>query len=113
MYPDNPKALFYEDVASPIDSIAISQLRLQSNASMDTPSPPPAWKDSAFDGRRSYLHCLQDKAIPSIAQQIMIETSGVDWNVETFDCAHSPFLSHATELGTWVAKQVRTFMAVD
>lgn len=105
--------MFYEDVASPIDSIAISRLRLQSNASMDTPSPPPAWKDSAFNGRRSYFHCLKDKAIPSIAQQMMIETSGVDWNVKAFDCAHSPFLNHATELGKWIVEQVQSFMAVD
>ncbi len=79
--------------------------------SMDTPSPPPAWKDPVFDGRRSYLYCIKDKAIPFIAQKMMIESSGVHWNLGTFDCAHSPFLSHPTELCEWIADQVRSFSA--
>ena len=43
---------------------------------------------------------------------MMVKTSGVDWIVKTLDCAHSPFLSHPTELSAWVAEQVRTFVAI-
>lgn len=113
MYPENPKKVFYEDVASPTDSVAISQLRLQSNASLSTPSPPPAWIDSVFNGRRSYLYCRQDNAISIVAQKMMVESTGVEWNLKTFDCAHSPFLCHPAELSAWIAEQARTFMALD
>ena len=111
-FPENPKSVFYEDVPSPRDSVAISQLRLQAKASMNTPSSHPAWKDAVFDGRRSYLYCLRDGAIEHPAQQAMIATSGVEWNLGTLDCAHSPFLSHPTELSAWVAEQIRSFVAL-
>ncbi|KAL6721054.1 hypothetical protein ACLMJK_000154 [Lecanora helva] len=109
--PDNPKAVFYEDVPSPEDSVAISQIRPQARRSMNTPSSQPAWRDAAFDGRRSYLYCLKDKAIPHVAQKAMIEESGVDWDLGTLDCAHSPFLSHPAELSTWIGEQLRSFAA--
>jgi len=98
-------------VPPPGDSIAISQLRVQSNASLDTPSGPPAWTCSEFDGRRSYLYCLRDKAIPYTAQKAMVQASGVEWNLGTLDCAHSPFLSCPEELTAWVVEQVRVFQA--
>ena len=92
--------------------MAISQLRLQAKGSMNSPSPYPAWKDAAFDDRRSYLYCLKDRAIPYIAQKTMVATSAVKWNLGTLDCGHSPFLSHPTELSLWVAEQIRLFAAL-
>lgn len=62
---------------------------------MKSPSPATAWADSAFDGRRVYLRCHRDKAIPLIAQQSMLEESGVAWReLDLEDAGHSPFLSH-------------------
>jgi len=55
------------------------------------------------------MYCLRDKAIPYVAQKMMIQASGVDWNLGTLDCAHSPFLSHSAELTAWVADQVHAF----
>ena len=57
------------------------------------------------------MHCLRDKAIPHVAQKMMLQGSGVDWNLGTLDCAHSPFLSHPAELAAWVAEQVHAFQA--
>jgi len=107
-FPFDPKAVFYADIPSPTDSIAISQLRLQSAASMNTPSPPPAWADKAFDGRRAYVHCTQDQAIPAVAQTMMVEGSGVEWVVRTMESAHSPFLSDPEQL----AGLVRDFVGI-
>jgi len=57
------------------------------------------------------MYCLKDKAIPYMAQKAMIQASGVDWNLGTLECAHSPFLSHPAKLTAWVAEEVRAFQA--
>ncbi|MCJ1283374.1 hypothetical protein MMC26_002702 [Xylographa opegraphella] len=108
-FPANPKAAFYADVPSPADSVAISQLRLQSATALDSPSPPPAWADAVFDGRRGYVFCTEDQAIPLAAQQAMVQNSGVEWAVRTMRAAHSPFLSDPGLLAALVAEFVRDF----
>ncbi|MCJ1296402.1 hypothetical protein MMC34_007968 [Xylographa carneopallida] len=108
-FPANPKAVFYADVPSPADSIAISQLRLQSAASLGSPSPPPAWADAVFDGRRGYVICTEDQAIPAAVQKMMVQGSGVDWAVRTMRAAHSPFLSDPKQLRDLVVGLVQEF----
>lgn len=99
-------------MSSPEDEVAISQLKVQSKASLETPSGPPAWKSAAFEGRRAYLFCREDRAIPYAAQKAMIEASGVEWNLGTLDCSHSPFMSKPAELAEWVVEQVRGFQVL-
>ena len=105
----DPKSIFYADVPSPDDELAISQLKKQSILSFATTSPKPAWVDPFYDGRRSYFSTLQDAAIPPIAQEMMLKGSGVEWNVKSFDSSHSPFLSHPEELSAWIVDQARAF----
>lgn len=60
-----------------------------------TPSGPPAWADAVFDGRRAYIKCGQDNAIPLFVQNIMTDMSGVSWEELLLeDASHSPFLTH-------------------
>ena len=94
----NPKDVFYADVPDPLASEAIDHLRLESSSALTSPSPPPAWPDSAYNGRRAYIHTLQDKCIPSIAQKMMIKYSGVEWVVKDLNTSHSPFLSQPKQL---------------
>ena len=73
---------------------AVLALREQSATSFTSVTEaPPAWASSLYDGRRVYLHTLQDKAIPYIGQTSMVQNSGVAWGVQTFNTSHSPFLS--------------------
>jgi hypothetical protein len=109
---ENPREIFYKDVPENEAAIAIELLKLQSHASLSTRSPPPAWSDSVYDGRRSYFIALQDQAIPSFVQEMMIKGSGVDWNVKSFESGHSPFLSHPTELGNWVIEQAEVYSRI-
>ena len=105
----NPKAVFYDQVPSPVDRFAIGAIRNQSRNSLSTPSGPPAWADSFYNGRRGYFNSLSDHAIPSVAQQGMLAGSGVAWSVKSFPSDHSPFLSHPQVLSQWMVEQASLF----
>lgn len=65
-------------------------------STLDAPGPL-AFKESAYDGRRAYIRCAQDQAIPAVFQDAMVAASGVEWKVINMDASHSPFLSKPKE----------------
>jgi hypothetical protein len=73
-------------------------LKTQAHASFITPSPAPAWKDEVFNGRRAYIKCQKDNAIPHIAQDMMTKLSGLEWQELNLNASHSPFLSHGDQM---------------
>ena len=73
----NPKEVFYGDVPEAVAELAMSEIRNQSQNSLETPSGPPAWSDTVYNNRRAYSHTLLDEGIPTIAQEIMLQQSGV------------------------------------
>ena len=42
--------------------------------------------------------CMQDHCILPIGQQMMVQQSGVEWNVAELQSSHSPFLSMPEKL---------------
>jgi hypothetical protein len=62
-------------------------------AAFETPAGPPAWAESAFDGRRAYIRTLEDRCNPSFLQDAWIEKSGVKWDVADMKSSHCPFIS--------------------
>ncbi|KAG7005883.1 hypothetical protein G7Y79_00017g042650 [Physcia stellaris] len=107
---------FYNDLppSSPLLAPALSHLRNQSLASLESPTSAPAWADPAFDNRRSYLRTEIDRVIPLRVQQAMLRDSGVRWRVAGLgvlggQVGHAPFLSRAGELAGWVAGEVGLF----
>lgn len=70
-----------------------------------------AWKDDGYNGRRAYVRCLQDIAIPIAVQDHFVERSGVDWIVKTLDASHSPFLSMPDVVAADVGDIVGRFAA--
>ena len=68
--------------------------------------------DRAFDGRRAYVHCTQDQAIPAVVQTMMVEGSGVEWVVRTMESSHSPFLSDPELLVRFVREFAGIFRGV-
>lgn len=105
----NPEDIFYNDVTQVIAQLAIGELKNQSRNSLETPSGPPAWADSYYDGRRAYAHTLLDNGLPPIAQQIMLQQSGVQWDVQNFNTGHSPFLSEPQRLTAWIVEEILKF----
>ena len=92
--------------------VAIDELRNQSPNSLETPSGPPAWLEPYYDGRRAYLVCTADDAIPPIGQEIMISHSKVPWDVHQIAASHSPFLSQPSVVAAWNEYEISNFQSV-
>ena len=100
--PANPQTIMYGDVPEYLAADAASALLPLSLHVFTNPSPAPAWADAAYSGCRAYIRCSQDICLPTFVQDMMVEASGVDWIMKTFDTSHSPFLSCPTELADYV-----------
>lgn len=69
-------------------------MALQGRRSFETPVGKPAWaNDSIYHGRREYIQCTLDNALPYEAQQDMLVYSGVEWDVKILEVGHCPFVS--------------------
>ncbi|KAF7561473.1 hypothetical protein G7046_g2660 [Stylonectria norvegica] len=105
---ENPEDVFYNTVIAPLVQPAVKQLKQQALAAFISPSPPPAWTDEVFNGRRAYVKCHEDHAIPYIAQDMMVSLSGLDWQVLSLeDAGHSPFLTRVDTVGKFVDERAR------
>ena len=106
---DNPTYVFYNDLPEPRLSKAIDDLKFQSQNALSSPSPPSAWGDTAYDRRRGYIRSLRDHCIPTIAQEMMVKYSGIEWALKEIDSGHVPFLSRTDELISIVVKMAGNF----
>lgn len=107
------KDTFFNDVPRPLSDLAITELRIQSRYWAETPCGAPAWSDAVYDGRRAYMFCTLDHAIPLARQEFMIKQSKVLWDVETFHTGHAPFLSQPKTLSDWTVNEIAKFKAAD
>lgn len=56
------------------------------------------WAEAAYDGKRAFLRCMQDQALPTVVQDMFVQRSGVTWDVRDIDAGHSPYISHSKEV---------------
>lgn len=71
------------------------------------------WKEEDYNGRRAYIRCLEDEALPLVAQDAFIGGSGVDWIVKSMPTSHSPFLSRPDETAKVIEELVGEFQAAN
>ncbi|KAL9049878.1 MAG: hypothetical protein Q9162_006962 [Coniocarpon cinnabarinum] len=57
-------------------------------AAFTTPAPKPAWIEGEFSGRRRYLRTMQDASFPPQFQSMLVQQSGVEWDVVDIDAPH-------------------------
>lgn len=67
-------------------------------AALTSPSPPPSWVDAAYEGRRVYVRCTRDVALPNESQDALCKKTGVKWTTRDLKAGHSPFLSLPQDL---------------
>lgn len=96
----DPRPYFYADVPEPLASKSCADLMPQATQSFLSCLSAPAWAGSEYAGRRVYIRCLQDAAVPSAVQTKWIKDTEVDWEIIDLDTSHSPFLSRPNELAT-------------
>lgn len=104
--------IFYNDVPTGLRNAAVAELLPQARRSAETVCGAPAWADAIFDGRRAYVLCALDKAIPMAGQNHMIQQSGVEWDLKTLYTGHAPFLSRPEELSAWTIAEVLKFQGL-
>lgn len=83
-----------------------STLQPHSIKALNTTVDVLGWKE--YEGRRGYIRCLQDQAIPLVGQDHLLGRSG-EWNIKTMDASHSPFLSQPEQLTKNVAEIIAAF----
>lgn len=83
----------------------------QSLKSLSTASGKVYYGDTAYDGRRAYIHTSKDQAIPPFAQDAFVAASGVAWAVKRLQTSHSPFLSQPEDLAALVSRLAEDFCA--
>lgn len=74
-----------------------------------TKATAPGWADAAYDGKRVYVHTLDDHCNPSWLQDLWLEKSKVKWDVVDFQTGHMPFVSQPEKLAEQIIKAVKSF----
>ncbi len=69
------------------------------------------WRESAYDGRRAYIRCLQDHCMHPTRQDFFSNRSGVKWVVRDLESSHSPFMSVPNQLFKATREIVEEFYA--
>lgn len=69
------------------------------------------WREAGYDGRRAYVRCTKDNALPLPGQQLFTERTGVEWVIKTLDASHSPFLSMPDATAAVVSELASEFLA--
>ena len=101
------------DVDPSIAKASIDQLVPHATLAFKSPSPKPAWADSAFAGRLAYIVCTEDQAIPKIGQQIMMQLTGQQWKVKELVGSHNaPFLLKEQEAAQMVEDFITSFLGM-
>ena len=92
---EGARALFFHDCDDDTVQWAFGRLCKErgGETSTATCSVPKFW---AADLPRSYIRCLQDRAMPGWLSDVVVERLGVEQL--TIDASHSPFLSCPAEL---------------
>lgn len=87
---------FYGDVPAAATAKLISMLKPHSLRAFTDPAPAQGWEE--YDGKRAYIVCEKDHAIPMPYQDAMVAGSGKSWTVKRISSDHTPFASHSEEL---------------
>ena len=110
---NNACQVFYNDCDSSTSDLATAQLKGHSlNALQGSPSTI-GYKDAGFNGRRAYIRCSKDNALPKEAQERFIADSSVGWIRKDLDASHSPFLSMPDQLTEVIQELFYIFSAFE
>lgn len=99
--PIKPEEVFYHDLDKETVEREVKALKPHSYQTMSSKSTWEPYRDIPS----TYLFCEQDKAIPIEVQKMMVDgAKGVQFNTETMDTSHSPFLKDPAKLSRIIRK---------
>jgi Alpha/beta hydrolase family len=98
---NDPESIFYNTCPLDVANVAAAALRTQSISSFTQPITQCSWKEFPS----TYIVCLQDQAIPLVAQEAMAERTNARREIDT---DHSPFLSAPSTLARLISEIMAT-----
>ncbi len=99
----------YNDVDPDTANDLAASLLPHATLAFESPAPPPAWAEPAFEGKIAFLRCTQDQALPTFLQDLFVQRSGVKWIVKDIDAGHSPWASKPKETSAMVIDFAKEF----
>lgn len=79
----------------------------QALACFETPVKDPLWSDPELDGRRVYLLTKGDRVFPPEAQPVLVQGSGVEWDMKEIEGGHCAFIHNAGGVANVVVEAVQ------
>ncbi|KAL8650499.1 MAG: hypothetical protein Q9226_005117 [Calogaya cf. arnoldii] len=64
----------------------------------ESPAPAQAWTENAYDGKRGFLRLTQDRALPTVVQDMFVQSSAVTWDIKDVDAGHDAHISRLAEV---------------
>ncbi|KAL8879296.1 MAG: hypothetical protein Q9198_003064 [Flavoplaca austrocitrina] len=103
-------ATFVHDIDEHTASRLATALVPQALLALESPAPPPAWAETAYEGKRAYLKCALDRALPPFIQDKFVKDSGVSWDMRDVDAGHEPHLSQLEKVCEMILGFVEAFL---
>ena len=94
----------YNDLDPETAGIMEKALLPHAYTTFSSPTPPSAWAETALEGRRAFLKCTQDRALPPFLQDMFLESSGVQWLIRDLNASHGAFVSKPQEVAKLVCE---------
>lgn len=100
---------FFHDVDEDTASRLATALVPHAMLALDSPAPPQAWAETAYEGKRAFLKCTLDRALPPAMQDKLVKDSGVTWDVRDVEAGHEPHLSQLEKVYEMIVGFVEAF----
>ncbi|KAI4287714.1 MAG: hypothetical protein L6R35_003026 [Caloplaca aegaea] len=88
----------FNDVDRDTASRLVALLLPHALLAFESPAPKQAWTEPAYQGKRAFLRCTQDQALPLAVQDMFVQRSGLDWIVNDVDAGHESYISRPSEV---------------
>ncbi|KAL8775133.1 MAG: hypothetical protein Q9209_000612 [Squamulea sp. 1 TL-2023] len=102
---------FFNDIDKDTAARLAATLVPHAMLAFDSQASPPAWAEPAYEGRRAFVRCLQDQALPTFIQDMFVQKSGVGWHVKDIDAGHSAYVSRLKEVSEAITGFAEKFEA--
>lgn len=89
---------FFADAPAELASAAVAELKPSAIPSVETPAPASGIADPAVEGKRVYVLCENDLAVPPQVQELVLKGTGLEWKVVRIEAGHCPMISRPAEL---------------
>ncbi|KAL8677361.1 MAG: hypothetical protein Q9186_006196 [Xanthomendoza sp. 1 TL-2023] len=109
---EDPKPPLFHDVPSVLAHAAVMSCVNQSLTSFRSPCPAASWDTEAFKDRCAYIKTINDQAIPSEVQNMLLQGTGQEWITMDIETGHSAQLAAPDKLSKMIIEIAKKIEAM-